>query len=35
MALFGENQDMWGLEDITIDIALRYPKESVLGPYCL
>jgi len=35
MALFGENQDILGLEGTIIDIASRYPKASVLGPCCL
>ena len=35
MVLFGEKQGILGLEGTTVDIALRYPKESMLGRYCL
>ena len=35
MVLFGEKQGILGLEGTIVDIVLRYPKESVPGPYCL
>ena len=31
----GLRHQILGLEDTTVDIVLRYPKESALGLYCL